>query len=168
MAHRPGTAYTVINGPSKLTLMLALFDIEMGVREPIFVTQDSQITKKFRVTISTVTRLRQGDWWILLGTAVNDDDVCEVKIVYDSDTRHGYLTIMEKGSLFVKDTTPDDNRRARVLMTLIHRIITRYQDRHDGNLDNEIFRQYEFAKRVRDAETEEALTRAIEELSPKD
>ncbi|MCX6778761.1 MAG: hypothetical protein NTU97_00830 [Candidatus Magasanikbacteria bacterium] len=57
-------------------------------------------------------------------------------------------------------------RKAKTLMILIYRIIALYQNHNAGNLSEEIFRQYEFAKRVRDASDEAALARALKELAP--
>ncbi len=57
-----------------------------------------------------------------------------------------------------------NDRKARALMIVIEKMIARYQNSHTGNLDEEIFKLYEKAKRVCWAKKDNSLTEAIKNI----
>ena len=167
MAYRPGTTYTIVNGPSRFDLMLAVFDNKGVDRELVFVTQEQSGARHTHfVTIQEVAKLSSPDEWKLLGTiSWLSEKVPRVTIRYNTQTRQGLLTFLGTDAQKEKPSFSGDNRRERVLMILIQRIIALYQNRHAGNLDEDIFRQFEYAKRVVHSESEKDFLRVLEELS---
>jgi hypothetical protein len=59
--------------------------------------------------------------------------------------------------------TPE-RKRARALMIVVEKMIVRYQNQHAGNLDEEMFKLFETAKKVKFAETERDIQNAIADL----
>lgn len=55
-------------------------------------------------------------------------------------------------------------RKAGALMVVISKMIAKYQNCHSGNLDEEIFKLFEKAKRIHHAEDRNSLTKAIENI----
>ena len=60
--------------------------------------------------------------------------------------------------------TPNDSKRARALMIVIHKMIAMYQNSHRGNLNEEIFKLFEKAKTVSFAEDHKSLAEAINNI----
>lgn len=61
------------------------------------------------------------------------------------------------------EAKPED-KKARLLMIVVERMIARYQNQHAGNLDEEIFKLFETAKKVKFAETEADFQNALADL----
>ena len=57
-----------------------------------------------------------------------------------------------------------DTTRAQVFMIIIERMIARYQNRHAGNLDEEMFKLFEKAKRVHYARDRDSLDEAVKDI----
>ena len=93
----------IFNGPSKLDLMLALFDHcsypggTPNERILRFVTKESAVFPEYREILVDFNLLkveRSGadyEGWILLGTAYADRKKSDVRILYRTDTRKGEL-----------------------------------------------------------------------------
>ncbi len=61
-------------------------------------------------------------------------------------------------------TLDDDRRKSTALMIIIEKMVARYQNEHRGNLDEEIFRLFEKAKKVKRAENRVDLDVAIKDI----
>lgn len=84
------------------------------------------------------------------------------------DGNRGYDEVIDTLQAIKSEPKPrrlaGDAQEARALMIIIEMIIGRYQNSRRGDLDEEIFRLFEKAKRVRSAENHESLIRAIEDI----
>lgn len=166
---RQNTEFTIDNGPSKLDLMLSLFDTDMGARMVEFHTRERIVKKDIKVHIHSARRRNPAaNIWEIEGF-IRDPNVeggkdVRVSIYYLSDTREGIMRFEEELRTHGIMETPNDSKRARALMTIIHKIIVTYQNSHRGNLDEEIFRLFEKAKMVSFAEDHNSLVEAIKKI----
>ncbi len=170
---RQNAEFTIDQGPSKLDLMLALFDTDLGERTVRF--QIGSICKidparktnwlEVRI-ISARRRHPSAKIWDITGITESRGRKERVSIYYLSDTREGRLRF--EGVLLYDSIleTPkaDETTRANVLWLAIEKLITQYRNSHDGNLDEEMFRLFEKAKAVDRAEDLKSQNAAIENL----
>ena len=170
---RQNAEFAIDQGPSKLDLMLALFDDDMGTRTVRFRIGSSYATRPERKTwwvdvrISTVQKVLTNSTtiWNLSGFMADEhEEQKRVSIYYLSDRREGRMRIEEKLRTEGIMETPVGSRKADALLEIIFRMINRYRESHPGNLDEEIFRLFEKAKRVHWAEDRDSLIRAIENI----
>lgn len=169
---RQNTEFAIDQGPSKLDLMLSLFDTDMGARTVMFRIDTTDISYKTpgcgRYDISIVSARRRhpsGKIWDIEGIVQSPRHAGErVSIYYLSDTREGRMRFEDKFRTHGVMETPDDSRKAKALMIIVQKMIARYQNSHSGNLDEEIFKLFEKAKRVHRAEEHNSLTEAIENI----
>ena len=163
--------YVIDRGPSKLDLMLSLFDTDMGVRMVTFHISEwvyTHATCELGVKIVSARRRNPtATIWEIEGIVDtpknNKGESVRVSIYYLSDTRKGQMRFEEKlrtDSMFA----PQASKKASALMTLIHKMIALYQNQHAGNLYEPIFVLFEKAKGVYRADNAEVLTREIEGL----
>lgn len=163
------TEFAIDQGPSKHDLMLSLFDTEMGARIVKFrQARDERGQHGFwiyDVQILSARRRNPGATiWEIEGITNARGGKDRVSIYYLSDTRKGRMRFEDELRTHGIMETPDDSRRAKALMIVIHKMIARYQNSHSGNLDEEIFKLFEKAKRVHYAEDHKSLTEAIENI----
>lgn len=160
------------NGPSKLDLMLSLFDTKMGVRTAEFHTPERIVNKDeydFKVLIVSVRRLtHDANHWEIEGY-IKDSNMkgalaTQVLIHYLSDTREGVMRLGTNPQDDGPIGTPADAKKARAFMEIIFRMIHRYQKHNAGFLDNGIFELFERAKRISYAEDSKHLDEAIKDI----
>lgn len=166
MAHQ-STEFAIDQGPSKLDLMLSLFDTDMGARTVRFrlvreIGGEGQPGFWYDIQIISARRRHpSATIWDIEGITETHGGKKRVSIYYLSDTREGRMRIEEKLRTHGVMKAPDDSRKAKALMIIIHKMIARYQNSHSGNLDDEIFKLFEKAKRVHWAGEGNVLTEAI-------
>ena len=167
---RQNAEFAIDQGPSKLDLMLSLFDTEMGARTVRFrLVREigGEYQPDFWYDIQIVSARRRhpsAKIWDIEGITETQGGKKRVSIFYLSDTREGRMRIEDELRTHGVMETPSDARKARALMIIIQKMITMYQNSHRGNLDEEIFKLFEKAKRIHWAEENKALTEAIENI----
>lgn len=167
---RQNEEFAIDQGPSKLDLMLALFDTDMGTRIVRFqignyTPTPGKETNWLDVNILSVRRQHpNAKIWKIKGIIRTYRAYKRVSIYYLSDTRKGKIWFEDKLQAHVVRETPDDAKKANALLEIIFRMISRYRKSHPGNLDEEIFRLFEKAKRVHYAENGNSLAKAIKDI----
>ncbi len=163
MARRNAEEFAIDQGPSKLDLMLSLFDTEMGVRTVSFrLAEGTWAGNWYDVQIISARRRHpSAKIWDIEGIAGTQGGKERVSIYYRSDTRDGRMRIEDELRTHGIMETPDDAKRAKALMLIAGKMITRYRDSHSDNLDEEMFKLFEKAKRVSWAEDKKSLDEAI-------
>jgi len=161
--------YGIVQGPSKLDLMLSLFDTDMGLREVTFVTGDRNSGgtlfkgASFNVQfMSARSRHPTATIWELEGLVNVGGEQKRVSIYYLSDTREGRMRIEDELRTHDILTGPNEGRRAGALMNIIHRMVVICQNH--GGLPDEFYKLFEKAKKVKWADSNKSLTEAIEEI----
>ncbi|MBI5254225.1 hypothetical protein HY932_00350 [Candidatus Falkowbacteria bacterium] len=163
--------YVIDQGPSKLDLMLALFDADMGARTVTFHTPQwvyTHATCELGVKIVSARRRNPAATiWEIEGVVDtprnNKGESVRVSIYYLSDTRKGRMRFEEQlrtDSMFA----PQAAKKAGALMAILHKMIAMYQNEHAGNLHEPIFVLFNRAKGVYLAESDAALDREIQGL----
>ncbi|MEK7516079.1 MAG: hypothetical protein AAB562_00620 [Patescibacteria group bacterium] len=167
---RQNAEFAIDQGPSKLDLMLSLFDTDMGARTVRFrlvreIGGEDQPGFWYDIQIISVRRRHpSAKIWDIEGITETQGGKKRVSIYYLSDTREGRMRIEEELRTHGVMETPSDARKARTLMIVIQKMIARYRNSHSGNPDEEIFRLFEKAKVVHWAEDHSSLTKAIENI----
>lgn len=165
---RSNTEFGIDRGPSKLDLMLSLFDTDMGKRTVTFHTPEwIPNLDAYEFTVQIVSARRRNSAatiWEIEGIIELQGEKKRVSICYLSDTSEGRMRIEDNFQTKGIMETPDGNRKARALMIVIQKMMARYQNRHSGDLDEDIFKLFEKAKVVNWAEDHESLVRAIENV----
>lgn len=156
MAQHDPDKLEIDHGPSKLELMLSLFDTSRGPLVVTFHTTDGGSHKMW------ITSAKQTSYdakqWLLEGTMYDSGET--VAICYSSDTCKGYLQFLPG-----KVSHLPDSQKATALMVIIHRMIAAYQNYHrGGHLDQSIFTLFEKAKRVESAKDRESFLEAIKDI----
>ncbi|MEK7114854.1 MAG: hypothetical protein AAB847_00630 [Patescibacteria group bacterium] len=166
---RQDTEFTIDQGPSKHDLMLSLFDTEMGARIVKFRrAHDEEGEHGFWIYDVQIVSARRRDpgatIWEIEGITNAQGERMRVSIYYLSDTREGRMKFEEKLRTHSIMETPDDVKRAKALMIVVQKMIAMYQNSHSGNLDDNIFKLFEKAKRVHYAEDRDSLNEAIKNI----
>jgi len=164
--------FAIEQGPSKFDLMLSLFDTDRGKRTVRFrigrVPAAYEEEAWYEVQITSARRRHpSAKIWEMEGIVETGEGEKRVSIYYTSDTREGRMRFEEKLRTRGIMETPDDSLKAKTLIDIIFRMIHRYREKHLGdlgNLDEEMFKFFEKAKRVHYADTRDSLTRAIESI----
>ena len=164
--------FLIDNGPSKLALMLSLFDTDMGARMVTFHTDElvpAYDACEFNVQIVSARRRNStATIWEIEGLVETSKDSkkenVRVSIYYHSATRQGRVRFEEKLLTRGILETPGDSKRVRALMIVIEKMIATYQNSHRDKLDEEIFKLFENAKQIKRAENRDSLIKAIENL----
>jgi len=160
----PEEKLEIIQGPSKLDLMLSLFDTDMGIRIVQFQIKDLQTGWLDVQVISARRRHPSAKIWDIEGFIETRNDTKRVSIYYLSDTREGYVRFEESIRTRGIMDAPDEAKRATALIAIIEKIITTYQSIHAGNLKEDIFKLFEKAKRVHYANDRDSLSAAIKDI----
>ncbi len=166
---RQDAELTIDHGPSKLDLMLSLFDTDMGVRTVGFnvggqFVQDDMLGWYEVQIISARRRHPSATIWEIEGIVETKRGKERVSIYYQSDTRKGRMRFETGLRIHGIMETPDDAKRAKALMIVIKKIIAMYQNSHSGNLNEEIFILFEKAKSVHYAGGRDSLDEAIKNI----
>ena len=164
---RQNVEFAIAQGPSKLDLMLSLFDTDMGARTVSFLMAKGENQPGFSYDIQIISARRRhpsAKIWDIEGITETQGGKKRVSIYYLSDTREGRMRIEEKLRTEGIMETPVSSRKADALLEIIFRMINRYRESHPSNLDEEIFKLFEKAKRVHYAEDRDSLTKAIENI----
>ena len=168
---RQGAKFAIDQGPSKLDLMLSLFDTDMGARTVRFqigstyTAMPGRETNRLDVQIISVRRRHpSAKIWEIEGIVETERGKERISIYYLSDTRKGMMWFEDKLLTHAVWETPDDTKKANAFLEVIFKMIYRYRESHPGNLDEEIFRLFEKAKRVHYAENSDSLDEAIEDI----
>ncbi|MFY9492953.1 MAG: hypothetical protein WAP55_00490 [Minisyncoccia bacterium] len=164
---RQDAEFVIDQGPSKLDLMLSLFDTDMGARTVSFLTTKGENQPGFSYDVQIISARRRhpsAKIWDIEGITETQGGKKRVSIYYLSDTREGRMRIEEKFRTEGIMETPSDARKANALLEIIFRMINRYRESHPGNLDEEIFKLFEKAKRVHYAENRDSLDEAIKNI----
>ena len=164
--------FVIDNGPSKLDLMLSLFDTDMGARTVKFHTPEwvhTHDAHAFSVKIDSVRRrVLAANIWDIEGIVDTPKDYkgesVRVSLYYNSDTREGQMRFEDELLTQGVMETPSGSKRARALMSVIHKMIAMYQNSHHGNLNEDIFKLFEKAKAVSFADDRKALAEAIKNI----
>ncbi len=161
----------IIQGPSKMDLMLSLFDTDLALREVAFTTGEKNSSgtvfhgPTYRIQITSARRRNPAaNTWEIEGITDAQGGKMRVSIYYLSDTREGRMRFKEKLRTHGIMETPDDAKRARALMIVIEKMIVKYQNSHRGNLDEGIFKLYEKAKPIHWAKDHKSLAEAINNI----
>lgn len=83
------------------------------------------------------------------------------KLFFKSQVRKLKESLLEQKKTAVIDVK---SQKARILMILIEKMIAHYQEYHSTNLDAEIFKLFEKAKKINFAQTDSELMSAIADL----
>ena len=163
MAHQQ-KEFVIDQGPSKLDLMLSLFDTDMGDRTVKFYAEgEAFATVCFEVKIASArSRHPTATIWELEGLAMIKGKITRISIYYLSDTREGRIRIEDELRTHDILTGPDEGRRTGALMNIIHRMVAICQNH--GGLPDEFYKLFEKAKKVKWAEDNNSLNKAIEEI----
>lgn len=153
-------------GPSKLDLMLSLFDTDMGKRIVKFYQKRYGGGQHgfwiYDVQIISARRRNPGATiWEIEGITDAQGEETRVSIYYLSDTREGTMWFENKLETLAVWETPDDTKKMNALMEVIFKMIHRYRESHPRSLDKEIFRLFEKAKRIHYAENRDSLDEVI-------
>lgn len=158
---------TISKGPSKLDLMLSLFDTDMGKRiVKFYQKRDAEGKHGFWIYDVEITSARSrhptATIWELEGLMNVGGEQKRVSIYYLSDTREGRMRIEDQLRTHDILTGPNEGRRAGALMNIIHRMVVICQNH--GGLPDEFYKLFEKAKKVKFADSNSSLTEAIEEI----
>lgn len=164
---RQNAEFAIAQGPSKLDLMLSLFDTDMGARTVSFLMAKGENQPGFSYNIQIISARRRhpsAKIWDIEGITETQSGKKRVSIYYLSDTREGRMRIEDELRTEGIMKTPNNSRKANALLEIIFRMINRYRESHPGNLDEEIFKFFEKAKRVHYAEDPDSLNKAIGDI----
>ena len=167
---RKNEEFAIDNGPSKLDLMLSLFDTDMGNRTLKFHTPEWVQTHdayEFTVQITSARRRNPAATiWEIEGIVETPKDYKEenvrVSIYYLSDTREGRMRFEEEIRTHGIMETPDDAKRARALMIIIQKMVAIAQNH--GGLPEEFYVLFEKAKPINWAKDHKSLIDAIKNI----
>ena len=162
--------YVIDGGPSKLDLMLSLFDTDMGKRMVKFHTPEWVHTHdayEFTVQITSARRRNPAATiWEIEGIVETPKDYKQesvrVSIYYLSDTREGRMRFEEELRTHGIMETSDDAKRARALMIIIQKMVAIAQNH--GGLPNDFYVLFEKAKPVSRAKDHKSLADAIKNI----
>lgn len=174
---RKNEEFAIDKGPSKLDLMLSLFDTEMGARVVRFRVGDIYNTGLHRkadwLEIEIVYARRRdpaASIWEMRGIVRNlkghEKEIVWASIYYHSDTREGRMRFEEELRTHGIMETPDDAKRARALMSVIERMVVIAQEhgRIHRHLPDEFYKLYNRAKPLIWANDRESLAGAIKDI----
>jgi len=164
MVHE-SSEFDVDRGPSKFVMMLAVLDTDMGERTVRF--RVVYLGRDFWYDTQIVSAKRQdgkAELWDLRGFVITQDGRKPVSIFYNSTLRAGRMRLEDEASTHGVMETPDIARKSQAFMRIMERMISRYRNRHGGNLDQGILQLFEKAKRVHFAEDHKSLNEAIADL----
>lgn len=167
---RKDEEFAIDNGPSKLDLMLSLFDTDMGKRTVKFHTPEWVHTHdayEFTVQITSARRRNSAATiWEIEGIVETPKDYknesVRVSIYYLSDTREGRMRFEEELRTHGIMETPDDAKRARSLMIIIQKMVAIAQNH--GGLPEDFYVLFEKAKPVSWAKDHKSLADAIKNI----
>lgn len=167
---RKNEEFAIDNGPSKLDLMLSLFDTDMGKRTVKFHTPEwvhSHDAYGFTVQITSARRRNPAATiWEIEGIVETPKDYknesVRVSIYYLSDTREGRIRFEEELRTHGIMETPDDAKRARALMIIIQKMVAIAQNH--GGLPEDFYVLFEKAKPVSWAKDHKSLADAIKNI----
>ena len=166
---RQNEEFGIDNGPSKLDLILSLFDTDMGARVvrfqvgDIYTTMPGRKTNWLEVQITSARRRNTAaNIWDIEGIADAQGGKKRVSIYYLSDTREGRMRFEEKLRTHGIMETPDDAKRARALMVIIHKMVAIAQNH--GGLPDDFYVLFEKAKPVSWAKDHKSLADAINNI----
>lgn len=167
---RKNEEFAIDNGPSKLDLMLSLFDTDMGKRTVKFHTPEWVHTHdayEFTVQITSARRRNPAATiWEIEGIVETPKDYKEesvrVSIYYLSDTREGHMRFEGELRTHGIMETPDDAKRANALMIIIQKMVAIAQNH--GGLPEEFYILFEKAKPINWAKDHKSLTDAIKNI----
>lgn len=166
--------FVIDNGPSKLDLMLSLFDTDMGKRTVKFHTPQWVHTHdayEFTVQITSARRRNPAATiWEIEGIVETPKDYknesVRVSIYYLSDTREGRMRFEEELRTHGIMETPDDAKRARALMIIIQKMVAIVQNHGQihGHVPEDFYRLFEKAKPINWAKDHKSLADAINNI----
>ncbi|MCC6290632.1 hypothetical protein IT398_00990 [Candidatus Nomurabacteria bacterium] len=167
---RENEEFLVDGGPSKLDLMLSLFDTDMGMRTLKFHTPQWVHTHNtYELTVQITSARRRNPaatLWEIEGIVETPryykQENVRVSIYYLSDIREGRARFEEGSQTHGIMETPDDASRARALMIIIGRMVAIAQNH--GDLPEEFYEQFEKAKPISWAKDHKSLTEAIKNI----
>lgn len=162
---RKNEEFAIDNGPSKLDLMLSLFDTDMGARTVSFLMakRENQLGFSYDVQITSARRRHPtATIWEIEGITETQGGKKRVSIYYLSDTREGRMRIEEKLRTEGIMETPNDAKRARALMIIIQKMVAIAQNH--GGLPEDFYVLFEKAKPVSWAKDNKSLADAINKI----
>lgn len=162
--------FVIDGGPSKLDLMLSLFDTDMGARLVKFHTPEwvgTHDAYELEIHIHSARRRNAAaNIWEIEGFVESPKDykneTVRVSIYYLSDTREGTIRFEEELRTKGIMESPDDKKRAKALMIIIQRMVAITQN-HSG-LPEEFYQLFEKAKLINWAEDRKSLAEAIKNI----
>ena len=167
---RKNEEFAIDNGPSKLDLMLSLFDTDTGKRMVKFHTPEWVHTHdayEFTVQITSARRRNPAATiWEIEGIVETPKDYknesVRVSIYYLSDTREGRVRFEEEFRTHGIMETPDDVKRARALMIIIQKMVAIAQNH--GGLPEDFYVLLEKEKLISWAKDHKSLADAINHI----
>lgn len=164
---RKNEEFAIDNGPSKLDLMLSLFDTDMGKRiVKFYQKRDAEGKHGFWIYDVQITSARRrnpaANIWEIEGITDAQGGKTRVSIYYLSDTREGRMRFEEELRTHGIMETPGDAKRARALMIIIQKMVAIAQNH--GGLPEEFYVLFEKAKPINWAEDHKSLTDAIKNI----
>mgnify|MGYP003392740632 FL=1 len=164
---RKNEEFGIDNGPSKLDLMLSLFDTDMGKRiVKFYQKRDAEGKHGFWIYDVQITSARRrnpaANIWEIEGITDAEGGKTRVSIYYLSDTREGRMKFEEDLRTHGIMETPDDAKRARALMIIIQKMVAIAQNY--GGLPEEFYVLFEKAKPINWAKDHKSLAEAINNI----
>ena len=168
---RKNEEFAIDNGPSKLDLMLSLFDTDMGKRiVKFYQKRDAEGKHGFWIYDVQITSARRrnpaANIWEIEGIVETPKDYknksVRVSIYYLSDTRKGRMRFEKKLRTHGIMETPDDAKRARALMIIIQKMVAIAQNH--GGLPEDFYVLFEKAKPINWAKDHKSLADAINKI----
>lgn len=162
---RKNEEFAIDNGPSKLDLMLSLFDTDMGARTVSFLTAKGENQPGFSYDVQIISARRRhptATIWDIEGITETQGGKKRVSIYYLSDTREGRMRIENELRTHGIMETPDDAKRARALMIIIQKMVAIAQNH--GGLPEEFYVLFEKAKPINWAKDHKSLADAINHI----
>ena len=164
---RKNEEFAIDNGPSKLDLMLSLFDTDMGKRiVKFYQKRDAEGKHGFYIYDVQITSARRrnpaANIWEIEGITDAQGGKTRVSVYYLSDTREGTLRFEEELRTHGIMETPDDAKTARALMIIIQKMVAIAQNH--GGLPEEFYVLFEKAKPINWAKDHKSLPDAINHI----
>jgi len=164
---RKNEEFAIDNGPSKLDLMLSLFDTDMGKRiVKFYQKRDDEGKHGFWIYDVQITSVRRrnpaANIWEIEGITDAEGGKTRVSIYYLSDTREGRMRFEDELRTHSIMETPDDAKKARALMIIIQKMVAIAQNH--GGLPEEFYVLFEKAKPINWAKDHKSLTDAIKNI----
>jgi hypothetical protein len=165
--------FEIQNGPSRMNLMLAVFDREQGegLRKVKFQLLEKQQHLRFvsdvyvHGAVLEISPFRLPDDYTITGTMLYDGDWEFFRGEYNCSRREGTLTVLLNGNNEENESEKLELERAKSNQFL--EIIFRMAHFHQESDEKQFFQNFEYAKSIRDAKEIEEIDEIVKEMKIK-